>query len=385
MLVSMHNVVRFLLLMLVMAVGVIIDTTDAYAQANACAQLQRQLSQLERNADFRQGQSNSEQSRAVAAAVQDAESAYVRGGCNAAAKAGQQLNRECQQLARQIIKGRQQRDTLARSVETAGAIAQQREAVLQEMLRFGCSSGSQASVTQQNAPGRGGLFDRLFGGYTDQNGQYSEGDIIGDGYTGAGYGTIRTVCVRKTDGYFWPISFSTLPDYLGQDAYQCQETCPGSPVDLYYYKNPGQEPEQMVNLDGSAYSSQPFAFQYRQSVDLTATCKPTTPEGSVTMMNGGDGQSRATVAFADIDFPLPLRDPRRQQQAANVIEAPLAVASAQLIDVPLPRRRPGSEPPVVAAAKPATPAGERIIQFGSKTVRIVGPDTPYAQVKAAGL
>ena len=379
--VSMKNAIRLFALFAAMAVGAVLDVTEAYAQANACSQLQRQLSQLERNNDFRLGQSNSEQARIVAGQVQDAESAYVRTGCNAAAKAGQQLTRECQALARTIIKGRQQRDELTNSVNTAAAVSQQRETVLQEMMRFGCNSGSQATVTQQDNTNRGGLFDRLFGGYTNQQGQFTEGDIVGDQYTGMGYGTIRTVCVRKSDGYFWPISYSTLPDYLGQDAYQCQETCPGTPVDLYYYKNPGQEPEQMVNLDGSAYASMPFAFAYRKQVDLTASCNAAPAQGSVSVIGaGGDGQdAQSVVNFADLGFPMPKRDPRRGQQVTTL--APVQMASIASVDVPLPRRRPGTVAPTVTA-QPAE-AGERIIHFGDKTVRIVGPDTPYAQVTAA--
>jgi len=377
----MKNAIRLFALFAAMAVGAVLDVTEAYAQANACSQLQRQLSQLERNNDFRLGQSNSEQARIVAGQVQDAESAYVRTGCNAAAKAGQQLTRECQALARTIIKGRQQRDELTNSVNTAAAVSQQRETVLQEMMRFGCNSGSQATVTQQDNTNRGGLFDRLFGGYTNQQGQFTEGDIVGDQYTGMGYGTIRTVCVRKSDGYFWPISYSTLPDYLGQDAYQCQETCPGTPVDLYYYKNPGQEPEQMVNLDGSAYASMPFAFAYRKQVDLTASCNVAPAQGSVSVIGaGGDGQdAQSVVNFADLGFPMPKRDPRRGQQITTL--APVQMASIASVDVPLPRRRPGTVAPTVTA-QPAE-AGERIIHFGDKTVRIVGPDTPYAQVTAA--
>lgn len=377
----MKNAIRLFALFAAMAVGAVLDVTEAYAQANACSQLQRQLSQLERNNDFRLGQSNSEQARIVAGQVQDAESAYVRTGCNAAAKAGQQLTRECQALARTIIKGRQQRDELTNSVNTAAAVSQQRETVLQEMMRFGCNSGSQATVTQQDNTNRGGLFDRLFGGYTNQQGQFTEGDIVGDQYTGMGYGTIRTVCVRKSDGYFWPISYSTLPDYLGQDAYQCQETCPGTPVDLYYYKNPGQEPEQMVNLDGSAYASMPFAFAYRKQVDLTASCNAAPAQGSVSVIGaGGDGQdAQSVVNFADLGFPMPKRDPRRGQQITTL--APVQMASIASVDVPLPRRRPGTVAPTVTA-QPAE-AGERIIHFGDKTVRIVGPDTPYAQVTAA--
>ena len=51
--------------------------------------------------------------------------------------------------------------------------------------------------------------------------------------------TIRTVCVRMTDGY-WPISYATTRDYVAQDTQACQARMPrDQQVDLYFYDNPG--------------------------------------------------------------------------------------------------------------------------------------------------
>ena len=79
---------------------------------------------------------------------------------------------------------------------------------------------------------------------------------------------------------------------------------------------------------------------------------------------------------------MPIRDPRGvvPVQAAPVEQ----VASVALVDVPLPRPRPAG--PGEVARVPTAPAEPelRIVQFGDKSVRVVGPDTPYAQAGQAG-
>ena len=168
--------------------------------------------------------------------VQRAESKYVRDGCNAAAKRGEKLTSACRAQARVVVRAREALEAASSQAETGAAIAQQREAILQEMARFNCSSGSSARVTERD---RGGLFDQLFDMFDEGDGVNTRGDQF-EGFSG--YSTVRTVCVRKVDGYFWPISYSTLVEYAPNDLTQCQEQCPGMDVDLYYYDNPGQEP-----------------------------------------------------------------------------------------------------------------------------------------------
>src|SRR5690606_35745331 len=96
-----------------------------------------------------------------------------------------------------------------------------------------------------------------------------------------------------------------------------------------------------------------------------------------------DGRSRPMIEYAGQAFPLPLRDPRRQVEITQA-----ALEEQHFVSVPLPRRRPaapGEEPKAV----PVPPTGAdtqplRVVQFGDKRVRIVGPVTPYAQVAEAG-
>ena len=357
-----------------------VDMSAALAQSSSCRRLEQTLANLERNGDFRNVSSNTREARTLGREVQRYESAYVRGGCNADAKAGRRLSQQCRSLARQITSGREQYATLVNSVETGNAVAQQREAVLQEIARFGCNS--RARVTRSEPRSRGNLFDQLFEALT--------GDGWGDGGGGfreeewdpwGNYHTVRTLCVRKSDGFYWPISYSTLTDYVSNDAEQCRSMCPGLDVDLYYYDNPGQEPEQMINMFGEPYSALENAFKFRTEFDKEASCKPAVTYGSITIEQTQAGVGRAMIDYDGKSFPLPIRDPRRQTQVTQAV-----LEEQHFVNVPLPRRRPaapGEEPkavPVVASSSQPI----QVVQFGDKRVRIVGPVTPYAQVAAAG-
>lgn len=375
---------RAIILTVLAAILLVLDVNTAYAQAAQCAQLENALRQFEGNSDFRQVGGNSQAARQAASAVQQMESRYIREGCNDAARAGMQLTRQCQQIGREVLRLREEAAAISQQVESANAVAGQREAILQEMARFGCGAGG-SSATFSNE--RQSVFDRIFG--TTSEGDFSDGQMIdGGGYWGyQGYQTVRTVCVRLSDGYFWPISYATLPDYVGNDAQTCQASCPTTPVELYFYDNPGQEPEQMRNQFGEPYTALPSAFRYRDELDTSATanCKvPAIAQGTFTTAETEGGASRVMLEVGGETFPFPLRDPRGAVpvQAAT----PVPVQTAQLVDVPLPRRRPAGpgETEVTRPAQATASSELRLVQFGDKVVRVVGPDTPYAQPTGAG-
>jgi hypothetical protein len=347
-----------------------LDVETAHAQSRNCQSLANTLASIERSREFRSAGSSRDEMRQLEREVQRAESKYVRDGCNAAAKRGERLTSACRTQARVVVRARDALEAASGQAETASAVAQQREAILQEMARFNCSARSSANVTERS---RGNLFEQLFGDGIDTRGDEFEGY--------SGYQTVRTVCVRKVDGYFWPVSYSTLLDYAPNDLAQCQEQCPGMDVDLYYYDNPGQEPQQMINLSGEPYTSLPTAFAYRNAYDTANSCKRQVAAGGVNLVAMADGSNRAMVSYGEASFPLPLRDPRRQAQV-TVIE----VATATYVDIPLPRPRPAApgEAPKPVVVKQAANEPSRIVMFGEKRVRIVGPDTPYAPSAATG-
>lgn len=375
---------RALILTILAAICAVLDVNVAYAQAAQCFQLEAALRQFDGNSAYQQMGGNSQAARQAQRDVQAMESRYVRDGCNDAAKAGIPLTPQCRQIGREVLRLREVAASVAQQVETANAVGAQREAILQEMARFGCGAnqGSSATFTTE----RQSVFDRIFG--TTSQGDFTNGDFIdgGDYWGYQGYQTVRTVCVRLSDGYFWPISYSTLPEFVGNDAMTCQQSCPTTAVDLYFYDNPGQEPEQMRNQYGEAYTSLPTAFAYRNALDTSpsASCKVAPQaDGKLTVAKGADGSTRAMIEVEGVTFPLPLRDPRGLAPVAP-IEAPLETAN--LVDVPLPRPRPAGpgEAPVAKPVQAQTETELRLVQFGDKVVRVVGPDTPYAQPTGAG-
>ncbi|KRA52939.1 DUF2865 domain-containing protein [Devosia sp. Root635] len=376
---------RALIVTALAAICVLLDVNVAYAQAAQCFQLEAALRQFDGNSAYQQMGGNSQAAQQAQRDVQAMESRYVRDGCNDAAKAGIPLTQQCRQIGREVLRLREVSADVARQVDTANAIGAQREAILQEMARFGCGGdqGSSATFTTE----RQSVFDRIFG--TTSEGDFTDGQMIdgGDYWGYQGYQTVRTVCVRLSDGYFWPISYSTLPDFVGNDAMTCQQSCPTTAVDLYFYDNPGQEPEQMRNQYGEPYTALPTAFRYRDELDTSpsASCKVAPQsDGTLTVATRADGSSRTMIEVEGVTFPLPLRDPRGVAPVQAPIEAPLETAT--LVDVPLPRPRPAGpgETPVTRPVQAAAETELRLVQFGDKIVRVVGPDTPYAQPTGAG-
>ena len=61
------------------------------------------------------------------------------------------------------------------------------------------------------------------------------------------FATYRTLCVRLCDGYYFPVSFSTLPNHFQRDAEICQSRC-AAPAELYYHQNPGGAVEQAISV-----------------------------------------------------------------------------------------------------------------------------------------
>ena len=89
------------------------------------------------------------------------------------------------------------------------------------------------------------------------------------------FATYRTVCVRLCDGYFFPVSFSTLPNHFPRDVDACQSKC-AAPAELYYYQNPGGTIEQAVSVKGQQpYTTLKTAKRYQKEYVQGCSCKQT--------------------------------------------------------------------------------------------------------------
>jgi hypothetical protein len=85
--------------------------------------------------------------------------------------------------------------------------------------------------------------------------------------------TYRTLCVRTCDGFYFPISFSTVQNRFADDEHACQRMCPATEVMLFSHHNPGEDISQAVSLSGKRYTDLPNAFHYRQEYTPACSCR----------------------------------------------------------------------------------------------------------------
>ena len=107
------------------------------------------------------------------------------------------------------------------------------------------------------------------------------------------FATYRTLCVRLCDGYYFPVSFSTLPNHFQRDADICQSKC-AAPVDLYYHQNPGGSVEQMTSAtQQTPYTQLPAAWRYRKEYVQGCSCK----QAEYNPVSADSGQSPDSGGF----------------------------------------------------------------------------------------
>jgi hypothetical protein len=136
--------------------------------------------------------------------------------------------------------------------------------IIRELARNNCGSNY-----QQEAQRRGGFnpFSSLW--QDEDSGPGGRGNEFG----ALPFATYRTLCVRLCDGYYFPVSFSTLPNHFQRDAEMCQSQC-AAPAELYYHQNPGGSVEQMVSAaNQQPYTSLKSAFRYRKEYVQGCSCK----------------------------------------------------------------------------------------------------------------
>jgi hypothetical protein len=246
------------------------------------------------------------------------------------------------------------------------AAGQQRNALLRQLADNRCAAAGGIPGQGPIVRDEGGNFLRdLFGGNIFQ-------PDVPDNASGTGYGTYRTLCVRTCDGYYFPLSFSTVPSQFGTDAATCQSMCPGAEVELYTYRNPGEDVSQMVSLTGQPYSALPTAFKYRSTYDKACTCHSAN-QASIASGNppvftefpvSGDGLSEANTPALGAPAPVVV-PPGPNLRPKDIGEDPATVAD----------RAGGLVPGPVAKVSPSTvKAGD-----DHKNVRIVGPNYYYGQ------
>lgn len=202
------------------------------------------------------------------------------------------LVRQTESLKRQLADLETQRQQLSAS---SGQSYQ--DEIVRELARNNCGSTYQQQASRRDD---GNPFSSL---WSEDSGS---GGGLGGSFKSLPYATYRTMCVRLCDGYYFPISFSTLPNHFQRDADACQSKC-AAPTELFYYQNPGGAVDQMVGAQSNAlYTQMKTAFRYRKEYVQGCSCKeaeflPQTPipqqqEGSAVPPETAAPEKRAQAA-----------------------------------------------------------------------------------------
>jgi hypothetical protein len=137
--------------------------------------------------------------------------------------------------------------------------------IIRELARNGCG---QQYVTEMRRREARNPFSTLWG---EEEGESPRGSP--NQFGNLPFATYRTLCVRLCDGYYFPVSFSTLPNHFQRDSELCQSQC-AAPAELYYHQNPGGAVEQMVSAGNQQpYTSLKSAWRYRKEFVQGCSCK----------------------------------------------------------------------------------------------------------------
>ncbi len=94
-----------------------------------------------------------------------------------------------------------------------------------------------------------------------------------NGYRRLSGTTFRTLCVRTCDGYFFPVSFSTSKKQLPYDSARCSEMCPAAETELFVHRNPGEQTEDMISLQGTPYTDIINAYRFKTEYVEGCSCR----------------------------------------------------------------------------------------------------------------
>ncbi|MFI0845468.1 DUF2865 domain-containing protein [Mesorhizobium sp. IMUNJ 23232] len=213
----------------------------------------------------------------------------------------------------------------------------------------------------------------------------------------------QTMCVRTCDGYFFPISYASTVSDFDRDQKNCETSCPGTEMQVFFGPSGIDEPADMVSTEtGRFYTELPTAFLHQRTdvpQPVGCACNPkkdfkviagTPPpqvmsrpvetvvpeEGAV---EGGDAESTALPTPAPKPDVNAAPDVAATPPGENVppfqIQPPAATPESSIVAIPLPQPAAPKDPaPAVTTPtdatkdKPAKP--EKPVE---RKVRVVGP------------
>lgn len=225
------------------------------------------------------------------------------------------------------------------------------------------------------------ILDMLFGASPDTTTQ--EGTFPPDVAQGGvmaepgDSGPRRLICVRKCDGFFFPLAGAS--GSATSDGELCRAQCPNADVEVFVSPAYG-DLKYGVSLSGTPYTSLPNAFKYRTSYDPTCSCRKPGQSWSDALsdaerMVGGRRGDTIVTEEKSLEMSRPKeaapqnaqQQQRRQQQQQGKPNSPAANAAPQ------------SAPPALNPA-PANSRGV-VSQDQGEWVEVQNPDGTTRKVR----
>jgi hypothetical protein len=371
-------------------------------QNPVCGRLEAQLAALDRGGDPRAEQARRyEEALAAQQGELDRTTAQAkRTGCEGSGffLFGRSQPPQCDELNNRMQRMRSNLDRLNADLQalrssSGGALDGQRRQILSALGQNDCGPQYRAAATPARPRG---FFETLFGGGGSNNNNnagapFGSGDLTPSDQSS----TFRTICVRTCDGFYFPVSYSASQGKFRDDEQACQRMCPASEAVLFTYRNPGEDVNQAVSINGQPYTSLPNAFKYRQEFNAACSCKRPGESWAEALKHLDD----TTVERGDIIVtdetskqlaqpkPEPATKGTKQTRAGKadarpqgpVDAAPVAAGAAPASTAPptgSATPTPVTAAPLPDAAQPAPPAPAAApppADQAKKSIRTVGP------------
>jgi len=342
------------------------------ARSPVCTRLESQLATFDRSGGYDLGRADQIRRFEDAASRQQAELARMtnqsrRLSCDSGGFfslfSGQ--NPQCESLTNQIQQMRGNLDRILADLERlrsrGGNREGQRRGLLAALEQNDCGPQYRNAANSSD-----GYIDNLVGPGTiiapevDPNAPQS--------------GTYRTVCVRTCDGYYFPISFQTVPGRFAEDERTCQRMCPASEVQLYAHRNPGEDMNQATSINGQPYTALPNAFRYRQQFNSACSCRANGQSwaDAIKAMGNDDTVEQGDIVVTEdraqqLSQPSPVQSRPTKQNTAATPRNPVA-SKAALPPPASPTMQTTQTPPAQKAASTTDTA-----TTASGKIRSVGP------------
>jgi Protein of unknown function (DUF2865) len=359
-------------------------------QNPVCGRLEAQLAALDRSGDPTRADQVRRYEDALQAQQVELDRTVAlakRSGCEGSGffLFGRNQSPQCDDLNGRIQRMRANVDRLNADLQQLRggiSVEGQRRQILMALGQYNCGPQYRSAEAPPAQPtGPRGFFQSLFGGGGGgggaPSGPFGSGDVTPSDQSS----TYRTICVRTCDGYFFPVSYSTSPARFREDEQACQRMCPASEVQLYTYRNPGEDVAQAVSIGGQPYASLPNAFRYRQEFNSACSCRrpgeswadalkhlddTTVERGDIVVTEEtakAMAQPKQEAPRGAKQSPKGKADPRSAAPAGTPPAASASATPAPVSTAPLPEATQPAAPPA------PTPAAEQ----SKKQIRTVGP------------